>query len=186
MHSPMWDMLSQIEADAFFERLDNSDEYIDEDEWWKEDAPVLKNLDRPFLFNEDMTDERMESFFAEHGIPKSEGYERLHDGYLWLIYSGCTCWYILIITGEARGQIWYMDTPTIYTPEMLIEGELFNASDELYGKVHEARQDPVRVSTAQRVTFTQWYEAWLNKQISIAQEHWRKRGRTVPSLALAD
>ena len=72
-----------------------------------------------------------------------------------------------------------MDAHSLFAP-------VYRVGDALYSHNFLLGEDVNIPPNAQRVTFTQWYEAWLNKQISIAQEHWRKRGRTVPSLALAD
>jgi hypothetical protein len=147
-------------------------------------SPVNSDLQRPFPFQEKMDYENLQVVAQELGVYSSDpdvGYtwiediEPLNHGHLWVCYTGCQCWYILIVTGEARGQIWYVDLPAPFAPVVLLDGKLFHAD-----------ADPLRAAQAQRVTFTQWYEAWLNKQISIAQEHWRKQGRSVPPLALDD
>jgi hypothetical protein len=152
----------------------------------EEERLTWVDLGKPFPFRNTMTYEDIIEFGKARGVysPDDEEIdidldkifvEYIDSGCLYFIYAGCQCWYILIITGEARGQIWSADLPMLFTPVMLLDGELF-----------EADIDPSMAANAQRVTFTEWYEAWLNKQISIAQEHWRKRGRSVPSFILND
>jgi hypothetical protein len=170
MYSPLEDVLT-IEEERDFTARFNSDEEIDEDELWKEDAPFIGDLAQPFPFKTAMTYEDIERFCEENGLSFND-IEWLGYGHLTVGFAGCQCWYLLIITGEARGQIWYMDG-LLFTPVMLLDGELFDAVDH-----------PVKATQAQHVTFAQWYEAWLNRQIRVAQEHWQKRGRVVPPLHL--
>jgi hypothetical protein len=143
------------------------------------DVMAWENFQKPFPFQNRMNYEDLEQLGEELGVYSREGDEHIVDqlidhlinGYFWVSYTGCQCWYMLVITGPTRGQIWYVDGLTVFTPVVLRDGEPDFHFDP------EEPQEP-------RVTFTEWYEAWLNKQIRIAQEHWQKRGRVVPPLVM--
>jgi hypothetical protein len=134
-----------------------------------------ENWDVPFPFDNTMNDEDLERYAEQHGLWSPEDdrpldtLDFLTEGYFWIVYDGCQCWYMLVMTGPARGQIWYVDGLNYFAP-------VTSRSK----KISDGRDD----TPTQRLTFTQWYEAWLNKQIRIAQEHWQKRGRTVPPLVI--
>jgi hypothetical protein len=168
--SPLDDMLSQEEADRFFDRLDEPDAEIDDDEFWKEDAPVIGDLKTPFPFVDRMTVAAVDELISQQGWEIIA--PLLMAGQLLIGYTGCQCWYLLIVSGAAYGQIWYMDGGTYFSPVMVADGKFYH-SDKA-------------PANAERVTLTRWYEAWLDEEIAIAQNHWQKRGRSVPSLTLTE
>ena len=112
---------------------------------------------------------------------RSEGFRVLM--FLFLSQPLCHCIIrrlrarLLIITGTARGQIWYQDDSRL-APVLLIKETLYHPTFDHYRAANDSPD-------AQRVTFTQWYEVWLDQQIRMAQERWRARGEDVPPLTLA-
>jgi hypothetical protein len=142
----------------------------DEKQFWDEFGFGIGDLSQLFPFIGADTTEIVNAL--EEAAIEQDGTHGLENlllaGYLMVGYSGCQCWNLLITAGEERGNVWYMDG--IYLPEHARFSEQANyipAADE-------------------RVTFTQWYEAWLDNDTAIAQNHWQKRGRTIPPIILTE
>jgi hypothetical protein len=153
------DMIGSTRLDALFE--EDGDELID-----YEDAYPLGDLQAPFPLTTAVGEAEQDQLIEQYGDAI------LTMGNIPVAFGGCQCWYLLIITGEARGQVWYEDLP-IYTPVLLADGRIYHRDWE--------EDDEPSPFNAHPATFTAWYEAWLDEQIMIAYPYWRKRGRDVPA-----
>jgi hypothetical protein len=128
------------------------------------------DLARPFPFTTTITTDACDHLLQMHD-DWDEAEAFLSAGHIMVGYSGCQCWDILIITGDQRGYMWYMDG-LFHSPIKIANGVICcHLYDEDDGRVPD---------DAVPVTFSQWYEAWLDESIATAYAHWRKRGRDVP------
>ena len=176
MHSPLVGMVTDAELKDYFEKVEelreeSDEEWFENDDGWKEDAPLLGNLHHPFPFNQIMTPDVVDHFNQKRSDPLSWG----GDGFLTIVQREQGSDYLLIVTGEARGQIWYQESTRYFTPVFKIDGKAYWP--------HYGQHDKVPAD-APRLTFTEWYDLWLDEEIRSTQARWVREGRNVPPLIL--
>lgn len=164
--SALYSPITQMATPEELEALDEKDT-ISDDEALPLDALPLIDLNLKFLFTEPTIDAY--EFVAAQGFDDVD----MHRGQITLSEYGGGTWHGLIITGKCRGEMWYLES-RMYRPIQIRNDSHFELNPD----------DQEQPMIEPRITFTQWYEAWLNRQIRIAQEHWHKRGRTVPPLMM--